>query len=131
MYNHDCVFQVALRVSTNIVIMCCCFFLMNMFRFVYVFPLLLLIEMRGTGVMIEKMRSDQERDRKVVKEAPSDPRRRRRTSESSSTPKDAAQATNTTKKSPRLDDPPAKIRRSGSRNAINTITRELKVEHFC
>ena len=79
------------------------------------------LETKNTSSILSRNnKTDQETERKVTKEAPSDPRRRRRTSESA-TPTTKEQTT--PKKSPRQDEVPAtKMRRSGSRNAMNTIT---------
>lgn len=83
------------------------------------------VQIKGVGVIVDKLRTtDSERDRKTVKEVPSDPRRRRRTSETSTVATPKEQATTPSKKSPRVDEPPTKVRRSGSRNAINTISRK-------
>ena len=76
----------------------------------------------------EKIRSES-KERNKPKEAPSDPRRRRRTSESSSsstvtTRKETPQPV-TPKKSPRNDEPPSKVRKSESRNTLNSIARKI------
>ena len=80
------------------------------------------------AVATDKNRAEAPPERKA-KEVPSDPRRRRRTSESSSTTnqKDSSQAPITPKKSPRHDEPASKLRKTGSRSALNTITRKLTI----
>ena len=72
----------------------------------------------------DKIRVDTPSDRKTVKEVPSDPRRRRRTSESSShAPQSKENQATTPKKSPRNDEPSTKLRRTGSRGSLNSLTR--------
>lgn len=70
----------------------------------------------------EKMRVDTSSERKAVKEAPSDPRRRRRTSDSSSHAPQVKEVATTPKKSPRNEEPSSKLRRTGSRGSLNSLT---------